>query len=166
VKPGDVVTLVHGLPPTPSEPVTFVRLVDGRDRALVRTTSGADITVPCSLLDTGGPVARGPGSRVSDPDTARWAAEQAAQSLRDTQFAVLDALVRAERRGLMDHEHEELHGMGQDSAGKRRGELLALGLVADSGTKRQTPRKRRAIVWVATARGRAVWQHHQREGAA
>jgi len=166
VKPGDVVTLVHGLPPTPSEPVTFIRLVDGRARALVRTTSGGEITVPCSLLDDGQPAARGAGYRASDPDTARWAAEQAALSLRDTQLAVLDALVRAGDRGLMDHEHEALHGMGQDSAGKRRGELLTLGLVADSGSKRETPRKRRAIVWVATARGRAVWQHHPREGAA
>jgi len=164
VKSGDVVTLVSGLDPSPTEPVTFIRLVDGKGRALVRTTSGGEITVPCSLLDDGHPTS-GARSRVDDVVTSRWAAEQVADQLRESQWTVLDALVSAGDRGLLDHEHEDLHGMGQDSAGKRRGELLALGLVADSGLKRVTPRERRAVVWVVTARGRAVWQHHRRGAA-
>jgi hypothetical protein len=164
--PGQRALLVHGLgAPDPVEVVEV--LADGR--CWVRYASGSTILVARSLVTA---VAPSPPAmtRLHDVDTSIAAAAAVRLTLRDTQLAVLGALVAAGDRGMTDHEHEQVEPLHleQDTAGKRRGELMAFDppLVEDSGQRRQTPRKRWAKVWRVTAAGRLVWQLEQRQGAA
>ena len=57
---------------------------------------------------------------------------------------------RANPDGLTDYELADLMGRQQNSAGKRRGELVELGYVVDSGTRRPAPSGAKAIVWRVT----------------
>ena len=82
------------------------------------------------------------------------------------QVLVLTALAAAGDRGMIDHDHEAVNGLKQDTAGKRRGELVADGLVVDSGQRRKTPRGAKAIVWVLTPAGYATHRSLQRKGVA
>lgn len=97
-----------------------------------------------------------PGVRNSDPDTAHraWEAQNTAR-ISNGQLKVLLALAAAGDWGMTDHEHEPVNGLLQDSAGKRRLELVRKGLVAErTGFKRATPRGEKAQVWAITAAGR------------
>lgn len=88
------------------------------------------------------------GARVSDPDTshhAAWLASLTSDHLRARCLRALKACP------LTDFELGDAVGRQQTSAGKRRGELVALGLVEDSGLRRPTPSGATAIVWRATS---------------
>ncbi len=105
--------------------------------------------------------------RTADPDTSVAAVRDTAGHLTHNQFVVLDALHKAGTRGMLDHDHQPVNGLQQDSAGKRRKELADMGFVADSGQRRRTPRGSRAIVWTITATGVAYHRtEQQRRGAA
>jgi DNA-binding transcriptional ArsR family regulator len=164
VNAGERVLLVHGLG-DPDRVEVVSTLGDGR--LVVRYPSGSTVTVPASLV-VGSLPSRGGSFRADDPDTAVLAARATVRNLRLAQWAVLDAIVRSGSAGMMDCEHEQVTGSRPDSAGSRRKELERLGLVEDSGKRRQTPRGRHAAVHVATPPGRLAWQHesHRREGAA
>lgn len=173
---GDRVSVVHGLPPDGvSVAVVVDGVVEGRSvgpvhegRVAVRPENadpGAWLWVPVGMVDVGAVQVSPARVRLSDPDTAHAAAVRTAEQLRDQHWLVLDALVAAGAVGMLDHDHESVSGLGQDSAGKRRGELVRLGLVEASDRKRETSRKRLAIVWVVTARGRQVWQVSRRGAA-
>lgn len=171
VKPGDRVTVVHGLDD------------DGRAKGVIRSgprastvypdglvwlvglDNGGDLWIEDSMLDAG-VISLGPGRhRVTDPDTSRLAAEAVEERLTEHQWAVLTSLVEAGRDGLIDHDHEARNGLIPTSAGKRRKELERLGLVAATERRRSTPSGQLARVWAVTARGIAVYQHHQRGAA-
>jgi hypothetical protein len=87
-------------------------------------------------------------ARRTDPYTSHDAARMARQTARTVRAAVLEAL-RAHPDGLTDYELAELVGRQQNSAGKRRGELVQMGLVISTGHTRPAPSGARALVWVA-----------------
>jgi hypothetical protein len=88
-----------------------------------------------------------PTYRDNDPDTSQEAGEMIpAVRVTDRERALLAH--RAHPDGLTDFELAELMGRQQTSAGKRRGELVAQGLICDSGRRRPAPSGAKAIVWV------------------
>jgi hypothetical protein len=104
--------------------------------------------------------------RASDPDTSRTAARAQSENLTLNQMLVLKALVAAGDRGLIDHEHEPINGLWQDTAGKRRKELEAAEMCRDSGRRRPSPRNRPAAVHVVTGTGIAVYNAARARGVA
>jgi len=93
-----------------------------------------------SLFDTTGM------HRVPDRDTSIAAARSAASSAGKSRALALEIL-RNHPKGLTDFELADLAGMQQTSIGKRRGELVAQGLVRDSGRRRPSTTGSPAIVW-------------------
>lgn len=70
---------------------------------------------------------------------------------------VLEAIGNAGPDGHTDFELERLLGLNRPSPGNRRGELVAAGLVTNSGRTRLTNTKSPAVVWVLTDAGREVY---------
>jgi hypothetical protein len=101
-------------------------------------------------------IAMPPPVRRTAPATSHEAALRIADYTAVQSLAVLGAIAAAGDHGATDAEVQAALGLGPQSVGPRRGELRKRGLVCDSGERRQTPSGRRAIVWVATAAGRAV----------
>lgn len=88
-----------------------------------------------------------PTYRLDDPDTSQEAGKMVPEvRVTDRQRALLAH--QAHPDGLTDFELAELMGRQQTSAGKRRGELAAQGLIRDSGRRRPAPSGAKAIVWV------------------
>ena len=144
MKPGEVRPLTHdGL----TDWVTIMSTYG--DKAHVQFRSGSRLTVDTSLLGNPPSV-----SRANDRDTARIAGKRA--NLTDGQTKVLKALAGAGSRGLLDHDHHRLNGLIPTSAGKRRLELMQMGLVIDSGHRRATSTGTAAIVWILSEAGRQV----------
>ncbi len=165
---GDEVTVVHGLTPAPTDRGTVASLARTDGKILIRFHSGGTLWVEPSMIDTGGVIVThhtGTRHRTTDPDTARAAAERSAEQLTEHQWLVLKALVDAGQRGMLDHEHEHVNGLIPTSAGKRRLELVDVGLVEKSTLRRPTETGHMAAVWRVTARGQAVYQHHQKGAA-
>lgn len=114
--------------------------------------------------------------RTNDRPTAVQAAMYVDQSdtrtpLGPMQIKVLAALVAAGGRGMLDHDHEPINRISQDTAGKRRGEMMDPArfdppLVEDSGLTRKTPRGRDAVVWRITQAGHDVYRSLVARGAA
>lgn len=95
-----------------------------------------------------------PRARLTDPSTSHEAAVDA--SKRSPRHRVLAArTLAAHPEGLTDFQLAEKTGLQQTSIGKRRGELMAAGLVEDAGTKRSAPSGSMATVWRLTEAGRA-----------
>lgn len=143
--------------------VTIRAVLDGGRKADIQFDSGAQLRVPMRLLGEA-PVHH--RARSTDPETSLLAAATATDGLTHNQIAVLNALAAAGDVGMIDHDHEPVNGLKQDTAGKRRGELAADGLVVDSGQRRKTPRGAKAIVWVLTPAGYATHRSLQRKGVA
>jgi len=93
--------------------------------------------------------------RRTDPDTSRMAAYLANVTAGTLRAKCLLALADAGDDGLTDFELGHWVGRQQTSAGKRRGELVALGLVVKTTEKRPTPSRAFAAVWRITEAGRA-----------
>jgi hypothetical protein len=144
--------------------VTIRAIHDGGRKADIEFASGSTLRVPMTVLGT---VPTMHQYRTTDPDTSREAAESQTADLTHNQIVVLTAIARAGSHGMIDHEHEPINGLDQDTAGKRRGELRDLyGAVTDSGRRRKTPRGRNAVVWVITPLGQRLLTDLQRRGAA
>jgi hypothetical protein len=91
--------------------------------------------------------------RATDPATSVIAAEENRPRRRTQRQQVLDNIVdawRHGRTGCTDFEHAPIQ---QTSAGKRRGELVTLGLVEASTSWRYSPAHAVAIVWTPTEDG-------------
>jgi hypothetical protein len=155
---GQRVTLLAGAPGEVDYVTTVGQPRSGDGALTVRFQSGATLIVDPRFVVPGW-LHIGPGARNTDPETSHLAAVR--DSLRDHHRLVLRALYEHES-GLIDHAYLDLIGLGADSGGKRRGELVALGLAADSGRRDRTPRGKQAIVWQITAAGRIV--HEQTKG--
>ena len=84
--------------------------------------------------------------RRGDPDTSWLAAAMAPGRRRTDRLRALE-IHRANPDGLTDYELADLMDRQQNSAGKRRGELVQLGFVEDSGRRRPAPSGASAIVW-------------------
>lgn len=145
MKPGEVRPLtIDGI----TDWVTVMSIGQG-DRVHVQFRSGSRLTVEASLLGELPHL-----SRTNDRDTARAAGERV--NLTEGQRKVFLALAGAGSRGLLDHDHQRLCDLIPTSAGKRRLELMQMGLVEDSGHRRATDTGTAAIVWVLTEAGRQV----------
>ncbi|MGN6200499.1 hypothetical protein [Humibacter sp.] len=97
------------------------------------------------VMDTGGP-----RHRKADPVTSQLAAE--GSDLEGSQAAVFIALAGVGERGATDEEIKELVvGLGRWSDARlrsARAELVAAGVVVDSGSLRTTSYGRDAKVWI------------------
>lgn len=100
--------------------------------------------------------------RRSDPDTSFEAAFAHLEGRDTDRRRALEAHYEA-AHGLTDFELGECLHRQQTSAGKRRGELRDLGLIEDSGVRREAPSVSSAIVWRITGKGRVVCQHMRAE---
>lgn len=90
-----------------------------------------------------------PVARRSDPDTSHAAARDARAGAASVRARCLVALRNAGERGLTDFELADEVGSQQTSAGRRRKDLVDLGLVEDSKERRPAPSGSDAIVWRA-----------------
>jgi hypothetical protein len=97
----------------------------------------------------------GPGARAGDPRTSQDAAA-AHPVVRGADRRLALQMHFGHPYGLTDFELADLMERQQTSAGKRRGELRDLGLIADSGLTRAAPSGSQAIVWRITEAGVAV----------
>jgi hypothetical protein len=86
--------------------------------------------------------------RTTDPDTS-YRAAFANAGTRDSQRLACYRALRAAPPGYMDWQLAERVGIQLNSANKRRGELVAKGLVVDSGRRGITPTGSAAIIWCA-----------------
>lgn len=147
-----------------TDEVTVRSVCDGGRRVDIEFKSGAQLRVPVVTLSE---VPVHHRHRANDMDTAVSAAAAiSTDGMTFAKIAVLKALAAAGEHGMIDHDHQPVNGLGQDTAGKRRGELVDDGLVVDSGIRRRTPRGRNAAVWVITPEGLAVLRALQARGAA
>lgn len=87
------------------------------------------------------------GARATDPETSHAAARGARKHAKADRQRALEALIDAGARGLTDFELGDLIGRQQTSAGKRRGELVTLGVVEWAGSWRPAPSGAKARVW-------------------
>ena len=94
----------------------------------------------------------GPGARRSDPDTSHLAADRYPK-LRSTDRREALFVHARNRDGLTDFELGDLIGRQQTSAGKRRGELRDMGLIAATEERRPAPSGSPTIVWKITLEG-------------
>ncbi|HXI23108.1 MAG TPA: hypothetical protein VNG71_04465 [Pyrinomonadaceae bacterium] len=88
-------------------------------------------------------------ARCTDPETAHEAAAANQLSRFTMRREVLLLLQSKGSKGATDWEISEELGILRTSAGKRRHELVALGLVENSGQRRETDTGSTAIVWRA-----------------
>ena len=89
-----------------------------------------------------------PTHREPDHDTSIAAGTETVRRGTDRALA-LELLRNAGERGLTDFELADLMHRQQTSAGKRRGELVAAGLVEKTDMRRAAPSGAMAIVWLA-----------------
>ena len=87
-----------------------------------------------------------PAARWTDPETSHEAAA-AHPDVRATDRDLALTVLRAHPDGLTDFELGVLMGRQQTSAGKRRCDLMRLGLVEYAGIKRPSPSGSPARVW-------------------
>ena len=85
---------------------------------------------------------------VRDSRTSAQAADGIRSGSARLRQQVLD-LLRASPGGLTDEELQQRLEMNPSTQRPRRGELVALGLVVDSGRTRPTRSGRQATVWVS-----------------
>lgn len=95
-----------------------------------------------------------PAHRNAPPGTSAVAAQRIAGHAGTQRGRILDLIAAQGPHGLTDDEGEAALGIRPQSYTPRRGELVALGLVVDSGVRRSTESGRPAAVWVAAEHGR------------
>lgn len=83
--------------------------------------------------------------RPSDPDTSYAAARRAVPHLSQTKLRVIACL--EEHGDLTDEQISGFTGLKENSASKRRGDLVSDGLVVYAGYERKTSTGRDARVW-------------------
>lgn len=91
-------------------------------------------------------------ARASDPDTSHEAARRA-QVRAGTNRARALVAHWIHHAGLTDFELADICHSGQTSIGKRRGELVRLGLVEATTGRRPSPTGSPAVVWRITPDG-------------
>lgn len=101
-----------------------------------------------------------------DPWTSKAAARTVAVTAGTARFAVLAALADAAAGGLTDYELGARLGIQTTTAGTRRGELAAAGLVETTDRRRPTDTNALARVHVITVAGDARFRAELRRGTA
>jgi len=85
----------------------------------------------------------------SRPETSSEAAASVLPVASRLRLQVLNHVRSCGGHGATDDEGESALGLKPQTYTPRRGELVALGLVIDSGARRRTASGRRAVVWCA-----------------
>jgi hypothetical protein len=85
----------------------------------------------------------------SDGDTSKAAAKEIAPVVGKLRRSVLAKVVEAGSGGLTCDEVEQLLVLSHQTASARLNELAGASVIVDSGTRRLTRSRRKAIVWVA-----------------
>jgi len=80
-----------------------------------------------------------------------------APTMSRNKWLALNALVEAGSKGLTDFELEARVGVQQTSIGKRRGDLVKLGLVEATYRFRPSPSNTPSMVWCSTRAGYERW---------
>lgn len=86
---------------------------------------------------------------VRGSQTSKDAADAIKPKMATLQQRVLDTIKSAGERGMTDEQVRSITGLGGSTEVPRRIELVAKGLVKDSGKTRKTRGGRNATVWVA-----------------
>lgn len=94
-------------------------------------------------------------ARNTDPDTSHEAAAVVTPTLRKLQVEVLAFAARRGPQGFTDPELAEHFDCEGSTYRTRRSELVTMGLLMDSGQRRQVAAKRRFAVWRISERGKA-----------
>ena len=94
-----------------------------------------------------------PVARRTDPETSHQAARRAAHTAATHRAVALRELVAAGHAGLTDFELAARCHSQQTSIGKRRGELVRMGLVEATSETRPAPSGAQATVWRVTEAG-------------
>lgn len=89
-----------------------------------------------------------PAHHNAPPGTSDAAARRIEAHASTTRSAIHDFIRDRGPHGATDDEGESMLGIKPQSYTPRRGELVALGLVVDSGQRRKTESGRPAAVWV------------------
>ena len=93
-----------------------------------------------------------PTARATDPVTSHQAAMRAKINVGTNRWNCLVAHY-CHPAGLTDYELGDRTGLQQNSAGKRRGELMAAGLIEETALRRLSPTQSPCIVWKITRAG-------------
>lgn len=104
------------------------------------------------------------GARRTDPATSHESARLHPAIRRLDRWKVLQAHALNSERGLDDYDLAFKVGRQQNSAGKRRGELMKDGLIAKTNERRRAPSGASCIVWRITGAGMAVYLERMRAG--
>ncbi|URD60472.1 hypothetical protein M8312_11865 [Sphingomonas sp. KRR8] len=94
-------------------------------------------------------------ARNTDPDTSHEAAEAASITIRKIQQEVLAFSCQCGVRGYTDLELADFFDSTSSTYRTRRSELVALGLVEDTGSRVSVNGGRRHAIWAATPAGYA-----------
>lgn len=95
-------------------------------------------------------------ARRSDPDTSREAANDISPALREIQRTVLRFAAMCGVRGFTDPELSDYFDTTSSTYRTRRSELVAMGMVEDTGERVAIgPKGRRHAIWRITAKGQA-----------
>lgn len=89
------------------------------------------------------------------PETSGVAADRIVGHAKDLRARVLAFIVEQGPHGATDDEGEAALSIKPQTYTPRRGELVALGLVVDSGRRRNTASGRPAAVWVTSNHAKA-----------
>jgi DNA-binding IclR family transcriptional regulator len=85
--------------------------------------------------------------RRDHPDTSHAAAERILDAQPNLRRRVFNYIQSQQEWGATDEEVQRALGMNPSTERPRRVELVELGLVADSGSRRRTESGRAAVVW-------------------
>lgn len=117
-------------------------------------SNGAGVSNPRTSPDLTRLPLMPPARHNAPAGTSKVAAQRIAGHAAKQRADVLAVIVKAGALGATDAEIEAATGLRAQSVSPRRGELVKLGLVIDSGERRPTPRGRPAAVWVAASLAR------------
>lgn len=95
---------------------------------------------------------RPPPRQVQSDTSIQAAASLSRKTLRGQAHAILEAL--SVQPNMTDEEIGTRLGLVGNTVRPRRGELVAAGLVTDSGLRKLTRSGRKAVTWIATREGR------------
>ena len=104
-----------------------------------------------------------PAHHNAPAGTSEVAAERIAGHAKTLRARVLAYIIGQGAHGVTDDEGEAALGIKPQTYTPRRGELVAQGLVVDSGRRRKTTSGRPAAVWIVPA---ASYTPAEREGGA
>jgi hypothetical protein len=139
--PPDASPILDASPPDPGPPPNDAApsANGAHAKAIMNCTNHTRPLVPVRLL---------PPSLWDAPATSHEAAASMIDAAGVQRAKVMEVIALAGSQGATDAEVELETGFRAQSVSPRRGELVTLGVIVDSGQRRRTPSGRSAIVWI------------------